>query len=91
MIEAKGRNGYFRVGHVEIWKTAPGEHETMYVDLYSTRPGENPPARIQGTPEEILSLMSSIYIETVAVRMGKEAQTIKIQEKGEKEDGKRTL
>ncbi len=88
MLEGKGRNGYFRVGQVEIWKTAPGEHETMYIDLYSTRPGKNPPARIQGTPGEIISLMSSIFGETVAVRMGRQAQTITIQDKGEKENGR---
>ena len=87
MIEAKGRNGYFRVDKVEVWKSAPGKYETMYVDIYSTRPGKEPPARIQGRPEEILSLMSKIYIETVAVRMGNNLQTIKIQEKGEEENG----
>ncbi len=84
MIEAKGRNGYIRVGQVEIWKTAPGEYETMYIDFYSTRPGKNPPARIQGTPGEIISLISSIFAETVAVRMSSQAQTITIEEKGEK-------
>ncbi len=86
MIEAKGRNGYFKLGSVEIWKTAPGEHETMHVDIYSTRPGKNPPARIQGSPEEIISLMARIYTETVAVRMGQNSGTIKIQEKGEKKE-----
>ncbi len=86
MIEAKGRNGYFKLGSVEIWKTGEGEGQMMHVEFYSTRPGKNPPARIQGTPGEVISLISSIFAETVAVRMSSQAQTITVQEKGEKKE-----
>ena len=87
MIEAKGRNGYFRVGQVEVWKKAPGEHETMHVDIYSTRPGKNPPARIQGKPGEIIKLLMDMFVKATALRMGGENfQNIMVQEKGEKEN-----
>jgi hypothetical protein len=70
MIEAKGRNGYFHMGSVEVWRTGTGSEQEIQIDFLSTKPGKNPPVRIQGKIEEIISLMSKIYIETVSLRMG---------------------
>jgi hypothetical protein len=52
--EGKGRNGYFRVGMIELWRDAYGQG--LYIDISSTRPGQSPPCRLTLDPEDALQL-----------------------------------
>jgi hypothetical protein len=60
MIEAKGRNGYFKMDRAEIWRatTTPPE---IHIDIYSKRAADAPPARIQGPEAEIRNLVGLLY------------------------------
>jgi hypothetical protein len=57
MIEAKGRNGYFKVNTIEVWKITDGG---MSIELYSKHSAKNSPVRIEGSGEEIQILIEAL-------------------------------
>lgn len=59
-MEFKGRNGYAMLGFVDVWGVYWREPHTIYLDLYSKRAGDLPPARIQGTPEQVRKLLEDL-------------------------------
>lgn len=72
MIEAKGRNGYFRVDELEVWKinrAAYDRPDTLHIALYSKRKGEAAPLMIQGNLDEIKWMITELAAATVEVNM----------------------
>jgi hypothetical protein len=63
MIEAKGRNGYFKVDRIKVTMLGAGlaAAAEVHVDILSARTkGGIGPARITGTPDEIRKLAKKL-------------------------------
>jgi hypothetical protein len=75
MIEAKGRNGYFKVRDIEVWRIdgnafhpnsgAESIPPEIHIEIYSRRHSGSAPARIQGTEEEMRNLIGALYVAIV--------------------------
>jgi hypothetical protein len=57
-IEAKGRNGYFKVAKVEVWDN--GERGLELLFYSSSRTAQAPPAKVFGPRKEIARLLREI-------------------------------
>ena len=88
-MNAKGRNGYFKVAVVEVHKNIggglEGEVKETHIDIYSKRsPRRNcAPCRIEGTDEEIRNLIGSLYDAIIKNRAEEGSPCfIRVMEKG---------
>jgi hypothetical protein len=71
-IEAKGRNGYFKVAKVEVWDNGEGGVE---LSLFSnSRLAQNAPARVFGPGKEIARLLREIIRATKETKGGYNGQ-----------------
>ncbi len=63
-MDAKGRNGYFKVAKVDIWKNLGPEHNETHIEIFSRREpsGNVGPCRIVGTTKEMKGLVKSLSI-----------------------------
>lgn len=57
-MEARGRNGYFKVRTVEVVKASGAD---IFVSLYSQRLGNAPPVMISGTFRELNRLQKDLH------------------------------
>lgn len=61
MIQAKGRNGYFKVDHITIFPYKESGKPVIDIAFYSkSRLAKAPPMRIMGTRKEIVRLLDAI-------------------------------
>ncbi len=61
-MNAKGRNGYFQVDQVHIWRMTQLQRPEIHIEIFSKRRNGNcAPARIEGTEEEIRNLIGKLY------------------------------
>ncbi len=61
MVEAKGRNGYFRVHNIEIWRVEHDGKPQIQIEIRAERSRWNAPARIEGPEEEMRNLIGILY------------------------------
>src|SRR5689334_20759805 len=59
--QAKGRNGYFKVGQIQLWRDA--YDGALNLDVVSTRPGKAAPCRIELAPADAIQLARLILNE----------------------------
>ena len=54
-MEARGRNGWFKVGRIGVWKLNDG---TTQIEVWSKRGGKTAPLLISGTIEEVEAFLT---------------------------------
>lgn len=74
MLEMRGRSGYVSLRSAHIWSSMG----KLYVDLWSTRAGQNPPVRIEGSAKEVLLFLKRLFFESLEVA-GDEARLFAMQ------------
>ena len=61
-MNAKGRNGYFQVDQVHVWRISHTEKPEIHIEIYSKRRNGNcAPLRIQGPEKEVRNLIGKLY------------------------------
>ena len=65
-IEAKGRNGYFKVAKVEVWDNGEGGLELLFYS--GSRTAQAPPAKVFGPRKEIARLLREIIRATKGIK-----------------------
>ena len=56
-IEAKGRNGYFKVKRIVVWSDAEDE---VNIEIYSKRDGDAAPIRFEGKRETMTQMVNDL-------------------------------